>query len=268
MKPITSLYLVDAFAPGAFRGNPAAICILPAPQPTEWMQQVAAEMNQSETAFLEQRQGGAFGLRWFTPTTEVELCGHATLASAHILWEIELASPAETLRFETLSGILTARKSVNFIELDFPSEPSFESPVPEWMVAAIGVTPIHCARNRFDYLVQLESAAAVRALQPDMAALITSGTRGLIATAADESGKYDFISRFFAPCVGIPEDPVTGSAHCCLAPFWKDRLGKSVMKAYQASARGGEMEVEVKGQRVLLRGNAITIMQGVLRRSF
>lgn len=263
MKPITPLYLVDAFAHRPFGGNPAAVCLLPAPQPDDWMQNVAAEMNQAETAFLLQQADGSFSLRWFTPTVEVELCGHATLASAHVIWEVDLAPREEVLRFQTLSGILTARNANQKIELDFPAEPCFPVAAPEGLAQALGAELVFTGRNRMDYLVELKDEATVRALQPDLAVLKQLPVRGIIVTAASSDSRYDFVSRFFGPAAGIDEDPVTGSAHCCLAPYWKEKSGKHLFTGFQASKRGGEVETEVKGARVLLRGAARTVMQGV-----
>lgn len=227
------------------------------------MQNVAREMNLSETAFLL-RQGDGFSLRWFTPAVEVDLCGHATLASAHILWEIGLLSPNESARFQTRSGLLTAQRQGDWIEMDFPAEPAKPADAPPELAAALGIEPRFVGRNRFDYLVEVDSEEAVRIMQPDFNLLRAVPTRGVIATSRADSPEYDFVSRFFAPTVGIHEDPVTGSAHCCLGPFWRDRLGKEELIAYQASARGGIVRVHVRGDRVLLGGQAVTIWRGEL----
>jgi predicted PhzF superfamily epimerase YddE/YHI9 len=254
------LYQVDAFTATPFSGNPAAVCVLPAPRPDPWMQQVAREMNLSETAFLTRRSGG-FGLRWFTPAVEVDLCGHATLASAHVLWEAGLLAPDEEARFHTRSGVLTARREAEWIVMDFPSEPPAALPAAPALCEALGVAAVYVGRNRMDYLVRVESAEAVRALAPDMGALASVDARGVIVTApADEPG-YDFVSRFFAPCVGIPEDPVTGSAHCALGPYWGEQLQKTSLLGYQASARGGTVRVHLRGGRVDLAGQAVTVMR-------
>lgn len=259
------LYQADAFTATPFSGNPAAVCVLPAPRPDAWMQQLARELNLSETAFLTRRAGG-FDLRWFTPAVEVDLCGHATLASAHVLWEAGLLAPEEEARFHTRSGVLTAqRESSGWIVMDFPAEPPAALPAAlpaaPALCEALGVTAAYVGRNRMDYLVRLESADAVRALAPDLAALASIDTRGVIVTArADEPG-YDFVSRFFAPGVGIPEDPVTGSAHCALGPYWGARLQKTSLLGFQASARGGTVRVHLRDNRVGLAGQAVTVMR-------
>ena len=259
---------VDAFTAHAFAGNPAAVCVLPEPAAEAWMQAVAREMNLSETAFLLRRAGGdGFGLRWFTPTTEVELCGHATLASAHALWEEgHLAADAEA-RFHTRSGLLSARRRADgWIELDFPAEPPRPVDAPAGLAEALGLhaAPGYVGRNRFDLVVALESERAVRALRPDFGRLAVVEARGVIATARAQADGFDFVSRFFGPRVGVDEDPVTGSAHCALAPFWAPRLGRERMLGYQASARGGVVEVRLAGERVVLGGQAVTVLRGEL----
>jgi PhzF family phenazine biosynthesis protein len=257
------IFQVDAFTDVPFRGNPAAVCMLDEAADDAWMQAVAAEMNLSETAFLL-REGDGFRLRWFTPTVEVALCGHATLASAHTLWEAGYLFPEESARFYTLSGLLTARPHEGGIELDFPAVEA-EAALPEpTLLAALGVEARFVGRNKFDYLVEVASAEIVRGLSPDFAALRKLPVRGVMVTAQDESGAYDFVSRFFGPGAGVDEDPVTGSAHCCLAPYWAKQLGKVAMTAYQASARGGVVQVELVGDRVLLRGQAVTVWRGML----
>lgn len=257
------IYQVDAFTSAPFAGNPAGVCLLPGPADATWMQQVAQEMNLSETAFLVRGPDG-FDLRWFTPTIEVALCGHATLASAHLLYEIGELPPTGTARFHTLSGLLTARLAEDRIEMDFPAEPVQPAPAPPSLIEALGVQPLYVGRNRMDYLVQLGSEAAVRSLSPDMAALASLDVRGVIVTSPADGRRYDFVSRFFAPAAGIAEDPVTGSAHCALGPFWAERLGKSKLEAYQASRRGGEMRVTLAGDRVLIAGQAVTVIRGEL----
>lgn len=258
------LYQVDAFTSQRFGGNPAAVCILEEPAEESWMQSVAAEMNLAETAFLH-RESDGFRLRWFTPEVEIELCGHATLASAHVLWEAGYLWPEEEARFYTLSGLLTARTQEGWIELNFPAvvaEPAQAAPE---LLSALGIPEArYIGRNKFDYLVEVASAAEVRALKPDFAVLRKVPVRGVMVTARDESGDYDFVSRFFGPAVGINEDPVTGSAHCSLAPFWAEKLDKNAMTAFQASPRGGLVRVEVAGDRVILRGQAVTVLRGML----
>lgn len=258
------LYHVDAFTSQRFGGNPAAVCLLEEPADESWMQAVAGEMNLSETAFLY-RENDGFRLRWFTPTVEVELCGHATLASAHVLWEAGYLWAEEEARFYTLSGLLTANLHEGWIELNFPAVMAEAAdPAPE-LLSALGIdAPRHVGRNQFDYLVEVDSAAQVRGLQPDYARLGQIPARGVMVTARDEDGAYDFVSRFFGPAAGINEDPVTGSAHCCLAPYWAAKLDKSEMMAFQASPRGGLVRVEVAGDRVLLRGQAVTVLRGML----
>jgi len=258
-----TIYQIDAFTKEPFKGNPAAVCILPAPQSESWMQNVAREMNLSETAFLVQQDEG-FHLRWFTPAVEVELCGHATLASAHILWETGILKRNEQARFHTLSGLLTARLSGDWIELNFPARPETKVRTPAGLAAALGVQVLYTGQNQYDYLVEVESEEQVRNLQPDIKQLKDLSVRGIMVTSSASTVGFDFVSRFFAPGAGIDEDPVTGSAHCCLGPFWSERLGKAEMVAYQASARGGVVQVRVAGERVFLRGQAVTVMQGEL----
>ncbi len=257
------IFQVDAFTKEPFKGNPAGVCILPGPGDEDWMQHVAREMNLSETAFLYQQEDG-FSLRWFTPAIEVELCGHATLASAHILWEAGYLKPDEGARFYTLSGLLTAERVGDWIELDFPAEPEAPAAPPDDLSRALGVRPKYVGMNRLDYLVEVDSEETLRAMQPDFTLLGTISSRGFMVTSRSASPEYDFISRFFAPGVGVNEDPVTGSAHCCLGPYWSNRLGKNEFVAYQASARGGIVRVRVSGERVRLGGQAITVLRGEL----
>lgn len=258
-----AIYQIDAFTDRPFAGNPAAVCVLPGPRAELWMQQVAREMNLSETAFLVPRADG-FKLRWFTPAAEVDLCGHATLASAHLLWETGRLEPHQEAVFFTRSGRLSARRHDGRIVMDFPAEPPVETPPPALLLDALGVEPGYVGRNRMDYLVQVASPAVVEALAPDMHRLAQVDTRGVIVTAPASDGPYDFVSRFFAPRLDIPEDPVTGSAHCCLGPFWQPRLGKAALVGYQASPRGGVVHVQPTGDRVLLGGHAVTVMKGEL----
>ena len=254
---------VDAFTSTPFAGNPAAVCVLSGPRDASWMQDVAREMNLSETAFLLAENTG-YRLRWFTPAEEVALCGHATLASAHVLWEDGHLAAGAPARFHTQSGLLTAERRGDWIELDFPATPAAPAPPPAGLAKALGVTARWCGRSKFDYLVELDSEATVRSLEPDFSALRRVEARGVIVTSRAETPGYDFVSRFFAPRVGIDEDPVTGSAHCALTPFWSERLRRSEMTAFQASPRGGVLRVRVAGDRVGLGGQAVTVLRGEL----
>lgn len=258
-----TIWHVDAFTTVPFAGNPAAVCFLPAPGDDHWMQNVAQEMNLSETAFLV-RQPDGFSLRWFTPAVEVDLCGHATLASAHVLWQEGFLLPDEPARFHTRSGLLTANRQGPWIEMDFPAEPAPPAEPPIAMLRALDVRPRFVGRSRFDYLIEVDSEDTVRSLRPDMGLLTASTDRGVIVTSRAASPNYDFVSRFFAPAVGVPEDPVTGSAHCTLAPFWRERLSKDEMLGFQASARGGVVRVRPAGSRVILAGQAVTVIRGTL----
>ena len=260
------LYQVDAFTNVAFRGNPAAVCLLDAPRPDGWLQDVAREMNLSETAFLVPADDG-FDLRWFTPAVEVDLCGHATLASAHVLWETGRLEASAAARFYTRSGLLTARKQGDRIEMDFPLDDVVDIPAPEGLLEALGMTAVTVGRTRFDYLVEVATAAELRALAPDLGRLGRIPARGIIVTSPSDTPDHDFVSRFFAPASGIPEDPVTGSSHCALAPFWSKRLGKLELTAYQASPRGGTLYLRVEGDRVMIGGHAVTVFAGALRDS-
>jgi PhzF family phenazine biosynthesis protein len=255
---------VDAFTNRPFAGNPAAVCVLPTAADPVWMQNVAREMNLAETAFLV-RQADGYDLRWFTPTVEVDLCGHATLASAHVLWEEGHLAAATQARFHTKSGRLTADRRGAWIELDFPATPAESAPAPPGLVEALGVKPQFVGRSRFDYLVEVESESTVRHLDPDLGALGRVNARGVIVTAAaDGKRDHDFVSRFFAPQSGVPEDPVTGSAHCALTPYWSAKLGKTALVGYQASPRGGVVRVRLEGNRVHLGGQAVTVLRGEL----
>lgn len=257
------IYQVDAFTDKPFRGNPAAVCLLPEPAEAAWMQNLAREMNLSETAFLVKTADG-FDLRWFTPAVEVRLCGHATLASAHILWETGILAPGEEARFFTLSGLLTAEKQGDWIEMNFPATRAEATDEPPHLLQALGVEPNYVGKNVFDYLIEVESEDEVRSLDPDFAALKGLGVRGVMVTSRSASPGIDFVSRFFAPGAGINEDPVTGSAHCFLGPYWSQRLGKDEFMAYQASQRGGTVRVRVAGDRVYLGGQAVTVFTGEL----
>ncbi|HUY92883.1 MAG TPA: PhzF family phenazine biosynthesis protein [Pirellulales bacterium] len=253
---------VDAFADRPFTGNPAAVCWLEEAADPVWMQAVAAEMNLSETAFAR-RVGDGYELRWFTPAVEVDLCGHATLAAAHALWTGGVVAD-EPLCFHTKSGVLTCLRAGQWIELDFPSTPAeATSPTPALM-EGLGVEPAYVGKSKFYTLVEVESAAAVRSLRPDFAKLGQAPTLGVIVTAHSDDPRFDFISRFFAPALGVDEDPVCGSAHCVLTPYWAEKLGKTQLLAYQASARGGVLRLRLGGDRVILGGQAVTVWQGEL----
>jgi PhzF family phenazine biosynthesis protein len=256
---------VDAFTDRPFAGNPAAVCVLDQPVPDEWMAAVAAEMNLSETAFLLRREDG-WSLRWFTPAVEVDLCGHATLASAHVLWE-ERLDGAGRLRFHTRSGELAARRADDGIILDFPATPAEPGPAPAGLLEAlclVGDDVVATGRSRWDWLVQVRTAATVRSLAPDQAALAQVDARGVMVTAAGDDGVHDFVSRWFGPRVGVAEDPVTGSAHCTLGPWWAGLMQRSLLRGYQASARGGSVGVRLVGDRVELTGRAVTVLRGEL----
>jgi PhzF family phenazine biosynthesis protein len=257
------IFQANAFTDKAFAGNPAAVCILTDPRDDAWMQNLAREMNLSETAFLRKQEDG-YGLRWFTPAVEVALCGHATLASAHILWETAMLAPREQARFHTLSGLLTAERKGNWIELNFPATPEQQATPPPRLMEALGVAPKYVGKSKFDYLVEVDTEETVRNLKPDFGLLRAMQVRGVMVTSQATMAGYDFVSRFFAPGSGIDEDPVTGSAHCCLGPFWSKRLGKNELTAFQASRRGGTVRVRVGGDRVYLSGQAVTALRGEL----
>ena len=257
------IFQVDAFTSTPFRGNPAAVCVLTDPAAESWMQAVAGEMNLSETAFLH-REGDGYRLRWFTPTVEVDLCGHATLASAHVLWEEGILPRDEQARFASRSGPLTAELHGGLIELDFPAGPTTAVRTPAELAEGLGVKLDFVGTTPFDYLVEVASEEVVRTLRPDMTLLARVDTRGIIVTARASTPPYDFVSRFFGPQAGVAEDPVTGSAHCALGPYWRAKLGKESFLAHQASARGGDVRVKVAGDRVKLGGQAVTVMRGEL----
>lgn len=263
-RPTMNLYQVDAFTNKPFGGNPAAVCILDAPRPAEWMQALAAEMNLSETAFLL-RQGADWNLRWFTPKVEVKLCGHATLASAHTLWESGLLPADQTARFHTLSGLLTAQQRDGWIEMDFPlgQDAPVETP-PPGLAEALGVEPVCVRDTGRSWLAELDSAEQVRELRPDFRAMLAVPRGSVIVTAAADDPEFDFVSRFFAPGVGIDEDPVTGSAHCSLGAYWSGKLGKTRLSALQISARGGILRLEVAAPRIHIAGQAVTVLRGQL----
>ncbi len=285
---------IDAFADGtfeggAFAGNPAAVCLLEQARPDAWMSRMAAEMNLSETAFVVPASGGgaassagaqsgagprggagaqsgAFDLRWFTPTIEVDLCGHATLASAHALWSSGRVDATQRLTFATRSGPLHAERRGDEIELDFPARAVVPAEAPAALIEGLGLVPLTVARtSEGDLMALLPDAETVRSLAPDLGLLAQLDARGVIITARSDQECFDFVSRFFAPRSGVPEDPVTGSAHCALAPYWARRLKKSELVGFQASARGGVVRVRADGERVVLGGRAVTVVEGFLR---
>jgi PhzF family phenazine biosynthesis protein len=261
---------VDSFTNRPFAGNPAAICLLDAPAEASWMQQVATEMNLSETAFVERQSESpaVFGLRWFTPRVEVDLCGHATLAAAHVLWEEGLLKDESPALFDTRSGRLTALRRDGWIELDFPAEP-IDTPIRDAaeidrIETALNTRVVSAGKNRFDLLVELADEAAVRSLAPDIRRVASFPARGIIVTSRSAAPEFDFVSRFFAPQVGVDEDPVCGSAHCCLGPFWASKLGRTELTGHQVSCRGGVVKVRVSPSRVALIGQAVTVLRGDL----
>ncbi len=259
--------VVDAFTDVAYSGNPAAVCVLGQPTTKAWMQAVALEMRHSETAFCIPLKDGRFELRWFTPGGEVRLCGHATLATAHVLWEEGRLPLREPARFSTLSGELTASPLGRQIELDFPARPPSEVEAPPGLLEALGIRAAWIGRDPDDYVLVVDDEAAVRACNPDFHALRAVETRGAMITAPSADDDVDFVSRFFAPRFGIDEDPATGSAHCCMTPLWADRLGKSALRARQLSERGATFELELAGDRVKLRGTCVTTLRGTLAES-
>jgi PhzF family phenazine biosynthesis protein len=263
------LFQVDSFTGDVFKGNPAGVCLLDRKVSDQWMRSLAAEMNLSETAFLLPEEGG-YRLRWFTPTVEVPLCGHATLAAAHILWEKGIVAPNETLRFFTLSGVLTARKNAERMVLDFPSAPSQPVTPPADLLEALGISAavqVNRTPGGF-WLIEVPSEGIVRGLSPDFSRLSRVEADFIAVTSRGSGGRYDMVSRFFGPRIGINEDPVTGAAHCVLGPYWAEKLGKRDLNAYQASARGGEMTVSLQGDRCLLGGQAVTVFEAELSPSF
>ncbi len=261
-------FRVDTFTDKPFTGNPAPVFILPENREEEWMKLVAREMNISETAFLLPREDGSFDLRWFTAATEMELSGHATLACAHILWENGVLGPDDLAQFHTRGGKLVARRKEGWIELDLPAMPEEPVSMPPQLVVALGAVPRYVGSNGFDYLVEVASEETVRELTPNFNRLRRLPNRGVIVTSRADSDKYDFISRFFAPKDGIDEDPFSGSAHCCLGPFWGARLEKKEMMAYQASARSGFARLRLADDRVYLSGKAVTVAKGEIVEGF
>lgn len=258
------IFQVDAFTDRPFHGNPAAVCLLDAARDEAWMQAVAAEMNLAETAFVSPRDDG-YDLRWFTPTCEVDLCGHATLASAHALWETKRLHQDTVARFHTKSGWLTAHQRDGLIELDFPATPADPAPAFTASLAEALGTPVEWAgRSRYDLVARVTSAETVRRVAPDLALVGALPCRGVIVTAKGDDGVHDFVSRFFGPQSGVDEDPVTGSAHCALAPYWAAILGRTSLVGFQASPRGGTVRVQLDADRVRLSGHAVTVLRGEL----
>ncbi|UCE59485.1 MAG: PhzF family phenazine biosynthesis protein [Phycisphaerales bacterium] len=261
-----TIWQVDSFTREPFRGNPAGVCLLPEVAEVEWMQAVASEMNLAETAFLVRREGNDFSIRWFTPTVEVPLCGHATLASAHILWSEAVVSENESITFHPESGLLTTSREGEWIRMDFPALPLETSEVPDGLADTLGAQPLAVLRNQFPaYLVELDSEKTVRELQPNISRMRDSESNVCIVTARGDSQAYDFVSRFFAPGVGIDEDPVTGGAHCSLGPYWAERFGITELVGQQVSKRSGTVKVRVRGDRVDLLGQAVTVMRAEMR---
>lgn len=257
------IYQVDTFTRHAFSGNPAAVCLLDEKKSDDWMQSIAAEMNLSETAFVYHDRG-LHRLRWFTPETEVDLCGHATLATAHVLWETGRIEPEQVIEFYTHSGILKIQRVGSGIQMNFPAELPVACAMPPGLIEALGVSPIEVLKCHSDYLAVVADEASVRNLQPDLYRLKQIPMRGLIVTAASDQAEVDFVSRFFAPRVGVDEDPVTGSIHCVLVPYWAQKLNKQHLLARQLSRRGGQLELQLKNDRTLIFGNACTVFRGEL----
>lgn len=257
------IYQVDAFTEQPYKGNPAAVCILDKLQEVSWLTDVAGEMSLSETAFLF-KQKDEYNLRWFTPTSEIDLCGHATLASAHVLWETKKIDKKQDIKFNTKSGLLIAKNKDPWIELDFPIEAPKKEFAPQILLNALDVEPIYVGKNRFDYIIEVKSKEIIKNLDPNFRLLKEVEARGVIVTSRTQFNRYDFISRFFAPSIGIDEDPVTGSAHCCLAPYWADKLNKNEFLSYQASKRGGSLKIRLDDERVYLSGKAVTVLKGEL----
>lgn len=258
------IFQVDAFTDQPFAGNPAAVCLLRHSMPEVWMQAVAREMNLSETAFVHRQENGNFALRWFTPSVEVDLCGHATLSAAHILWEQGYLDASAEAQFNTCSGRLTARRTDDgWIMLDFPARPLEPVQPPAGLLEAMGISQTcYVGHFRHDYLVELADEAVLRALKPDFEQLAALPVRDALVTCRAQTPGYDFVSRVFAPSQGINEDPVTGSAHCLFTPYWSMILNRTEMRAYQASARGGELRVRWQGERVLISGQAVSVLAG------
>jgi PhzF family phenazine biosynthesis protein len=259
------VHLVDAFAEEAFTGNPAAVCLLDRPAGTAWMRSVAAETNLPMTAFLSPRdEPRGYDLRWYTPVAEARLCGHATLASAHVLWSTRAVAPGAPISFSTRAGVLTAVPDGRLIALDLPARPVAAAPAPAGLRDALGVDPLWTGRTDGDWIVEAERPEDVVGARPDSGLVASLPGEGVILTARGGADGADVTSRYFAPSDGLPEDPVTGSAHCALGPFWAERLGRSRLTCHQASRRGGVLRVEARGDRVRVAGRAVTVLEGRL----
>ena len=255
------IFHVDSFTSRPFGGNPAGVCILTHPKVDSWMLNIASEMNLPETSFI-MRSAKGYNLRWFTPKTEVDLCGHGTLASAHIIWQEGLAREDEAIFFNTRSGNVTCRRQEHSIILDFPLLPEHQIDPPAGLARSLGISPVNAWASAWDIIVEAESEEAVKQITPDYNLMLDLPMRGVIVTSRADSQEFDFVSRFFAPKIGINEDPVTGSAHCCLASYWSKRLVKNDLVARQVSRRGGVVGMHIEGERVHLIGEAVTVMKG------
>ncbi|TDL84755.1 PhzF family phenazine biosynthesis protein [Vibrio vulnificus] len=255
------LTIINTFTDQPFKGNPAAVCLLTGEMDSEWMQRMAKEINMPVTAFIHFHKA-EWQLRWFTPSIEIPICGHGTLASSFFLWGKGYVSRDRPIVYQTKSGLLTARFVDGMVQLEFPSLIEQETAAPELLIKALGVVPVYVGQNKWDYLVEVQSEEIVRNIKPDIDSIAQLPIRGIIVTSRSDSSEYDFVSRFFSPAQGLDEDHVTGSAHCCLGPYWKRKLDKSIFIAYQASERGGLLKVEVTEDTVKLSGHAVTIFEG------
>ncbi|MFE4429128.1 PhzF family phenazine biosynthesis protein [Peribacillus butanolivorans] len=258
------LTIINTFTDQPFRGNPAAVCFFSEEKNTEWMQQIAKETNLPVTAFIINLHKNECSLRWFTPSIEIPICGHGTLASSFFLWGKGYAQKNKPIVYQTKSGVLTSKLVDGMVQLEFPSLIEKEAIAPDLLIKALGVVPTYVGQNKWDYLIEVQSEEIVRNLNPDIDLIAQLPIRGIIVTSQSDSSEYDFVSRFFSPAQGLNEDYVTGSAHCCLGPYWKSKLGKNIFQAYQASERGGVIKVEVVEDIVKLSGNAVTIFEGNL----
>lgn len=258
----TLIFQVDSFTKDPFAGNPAGVCLLAGQEDAGWMQNVAAEMNVSETAFVRRRADGSFELRWFTPACEVDLCGHATLAASHVLWETGLLEPDETVQFQTRSGHLAASRKTDWIQLDFPAIRSEAVESAKTLERAMGVKAVAVEKHRLGTLLEVENADVVRRAAPKLPALKKVAGDIHILTSRSDKPEFDVVSRVFCPRIGIDEDPVTGAAHCCLGPYWERKTGNHDFTALQASPRGGVVVVRMRGDRVALEGQAVTVIRG------